>query len=60
MSRTITVKGIGKVTAVPDCVIIYISIDTHAQKYDDTLEIASQKIENLNDSLEKIGFGKKP
>ena len=59
MPRTITVKGIGKVTATPDYVVVSMSLETQNHDYEKTLELAAQKIEYLNTSLEEIGFEKK-
>ena len=59
MPKTITVKGIGKVSAVPDYVVITMSLEAHENDYEETLELAAKKIEYLNTSLEEIGFEKK-
>ena len=59
MSKTITVKGIGKVSAVPDYVVITMSLEAHENDYEETLELAAKKIEYLNTSLVEIGFEKK-
>ena len=59
MPRTITVKGIGKVTAAPDYVVISMSLEAQEQDYEETLELAAKKIEYLNNALEEIGFEKK-
>ena len=59
MPRTITVKGVGRITSTPDYVVISMDIDTHDKDYEATLDFAAKKIEHLNASLEKIGFEKK-
>lgn len=59
MSRTITVKGIGRVTTPPDYVIISMSLEAQEMDYEATMELAAQKIEQLNTSFEEIGFEKK-
>lgn len=59
MARTITVKGMGRVTASPDYVIISMNMESHEQEYEATMELAAKKIEQLNASLEEIGFEKK-
>lgn len=59
MQRTITVKGIGNVSAAPDYVVISMSLEAQSMNYDETLELAAKKIEYLNSSLEEIGFEKK-
>ncbi len=59
MSRTITVKGMGRVTTAPDYVVISMSLETQENDYERTLELAAEKIEQLNCALEAIGFEKK-
>lgn len=59
MQRTITVKGIGNVSTAPDYVVISMSLEAQSMNYDETLELAAEKIEYLNSSLEEIGFEKK-
>ncbi len=59
MSRTITVKGVGRVTTAPDYVVISMSLETQEPDYERTMELAAEKIEQLNSSLETIGFEKK-
>ena len=59
MPRTITVKGMGRVTTAPDYVVISMSLEAHEQDYEATMELAAKKIEQLNASLEEIGFEKK-
>ena len=59
MPRTITVKGMGRVTTSPDCVVISMSLMAQDNDYEETMELAAKKIEYLNASLEEIGFEKK-
>ena len=59
MQRTITVKGIGNVSAAPNYVVISMSLEAQSMNYDETLELAAKKIEYLNSSLVEIGFEKK-
>lgn len=59
MVRTITVKGMGRVTTAPDYVVISMSLEAHEMDYEATMELAAKKIEQLNLSLEEIGFEKK-
>lgn len=59
MPRTITVKGMGRVTTAPDYVVISMSLEAHERDYEATMELAAKKIEQLNASLEEIGFEKK-
>lgn len=57
--RTITVKGMGRVSAAPDYVVISMSLESQAMEYEETMEQAAKQIEALNASLEKVGFEKK-
>ena len=59
MSRTITVKGIGRVTIPPNYVVISMSLEAQAMEYEETMEQAAQQIDYLNSSLEAVGFEKK-
>lgn len=59
MTRTITVKGVGKVSTAPDYVVITMGLEAKNKDYETTLEPAAEKIEQLNASLEEIGFEKK-
>ena len=59
MPRTITVKGMGRVTTAPDYVVISMSLTAQENDYEETMELAAKKIEQLNASLEEIGFEKK-
>ena len=59
MPRTITVKGMGRVTTAPDYVVISMSLEAHEQDYEATMELAAKKIEQLNASLEEIGLRRK-
>lgn len=58
MERVITVKGIGKATATPDYIVISMNLQTQENDYEETLEVAANKIEQLNNSLKEIGFEK--
>lgn len=59
MPRTITVKGMGRVTTSPDYVVISMSLMAQDNDYEETMELAAKKIEYLNASLEEIVFEKK-
>ena len=47
MPRTITVKGMGRVTTAPDYVVISMSLEAHEKDYEATMELAAKKIEQL-------------
>lgn len=59
MPRTITVKGMGNVKAAPDYIVISMSLEAQSKDYDETMELAAKKTDDLNASLEEIGFEKK-
>lgn len=56
--RTITIKGVGKVSVKPDLIVVSIRLETENKEYDKTMELASEKINILNKSLQEIGFEK--
>ncbi len=56
--RTITIKGGGKSTKRPDLIILKISIEITDDEFDVALNSMTDLINNLNDSLENIGFSK--
>ena len=59
MPRTITVKGIGKVSAAPDFVVLSMGLESQDMDYEKAMNIASENIDNLNAALEQVGFEKK-
>lgn len=56
MARTITVKGIGKVTAKPDLVVLNLTLDSRNIIYDKAMAKASERIQKLSEALYRIGF----
>ncbi|MCD7772656.1 MAG: SIMPL domain-containing protein [Ruminococcus sp.] len=58
MLRTITVKGVGRVLAKPDYVILSMSLKSKDLNYDRAMNIASQHIQHLTDTICAIGFKK--
>lgn len=56
MNKTITVKGIGKASASPDYVILYLGLKAQDKKYDQAMAQAAEQIQHLKDSLFQIGF----
>lgn len=59
MPRTITVKGVGNVSAEPDYVVIDFKFNSLKKDYQEALDLATKKIDQLNETLESIGFNKK-
>lgn len=58
MARTITVKGVGKVSARPDYVSISMTLEAQDMKYDNAMALAAEQIDQLNDALKTVGFEK--
>lgn len=58
MQRTITVKGIGKASAKPDCVELSMKLESIDRDYAEAMKNASEKLEALNNSLVRKGFEK--
>jgi len=56
MMRTITVKGIGRVSTPPDYVVISMTLESKALEYEISMEQAAEKIAQTNASLEAVGF----
>lgn len=56
--KTITVKGIGKVSVKPDLIVVSMKLETEDKEYNKTMELAAQRIQLINEALEKIGFEK--
>ncbi len=58
MPRTITVKGIGRASARPDYVVLSMSLESKNMNYDRAMELASQHIQHLTETICAIGFEK--
>lgn len=58
MPRTITVKGIGKVSTKPDFVVLSMKLEAKDMKYDKAMDMAAEQLSQLNESLVSIGFEK--
>lgn len=58
MKRKITVKGIGHITAKPDYVVIYMTIDVINKKLEKAIKEATGKIKMFSDILIDAGFEK--
>lgn len=56
--RTITVKGIGSVSARPDYIALTLTIEARSPTYDAAMERASERIGLLEDMAEDLGFEK--
>lgn len=58
MTKTITVKGIGKASASPDTVILQMNLTSLNKDYGKAMNQASENIESLSGALGKAGFEK--
>lgn len=58
MSRIITVKGMGKVSAKPDLIILNMNLETKDIEYETTIKKAAKAINELQDSIVGSGFEK--
>ncbi len=58
MERTITVKGVGTVSASPDNIEIYITLNARKKDYKTAVENANQKFFALESELKNVGYEK--
>ena len=58
MAKTITVKGIGRVTARPDYVVLSMALETKDMDYGKAMSGAALHLEDLDWALTGVGFGK--
>lgn len=56
MTRTITVKGIGKASAKPDYVVLTLTLESKDIDYERAMDTAADHINRLNAVLCRIGF----
>ena len=56
--RTITVKGVSKVTVKPDYIEITMKLEAKGKLYAKVMEPATEQLSRLNKALEAIGFEK--
>lgn len=54
MKRTITIKGVGKASAKPDCIIIKLKLNSLREEYDDSMALAITKNNRLTEELVAI------
>ena len=54
--RTITVKGVGKVSVKPDVIAISIEQKTHAREYDKTMEKAAAELAAIRKAIAGAGY----
>ena len=58
MERIITVKGVGNVSAKPDCITLSMNIEAVNRKYDAAMDEAARRIKALRSAAEHAGLGK--
>ncbi|MBD5092855.1 MAG: SIMPL domain-containing protein [Subdoligranulum sp.] len=58
MTRTITVKGIGGISAKPDYIELTLSVDATEKDYEKAMENAAERIALLEKAVEGTGFEK--
>lgn len=58
MTRTITVKGIGNVSARPDYITISLTLESLHKDYDEAMEHAAQRIRKLQDAAVRTGYAR--
>lgn len=58
MPRTITVKGIGKVSTRPDYVVLSMHLESQNMEYEEAMHSASLRVQHLTETLVTLGFDK--
>lgn len=58
MMRTITVKGIGTVSAKPDYITLSLALEAKDTDYNKAMQIAAERISSLQGAISDIGFEK--
>ena len=58
MMRTITVRGVGNVSAKPDYITISMTIESIRKDYDGVMKDASERISKLQDVAVSSGYTK--
>ena len=59
MMRTITVKGVGNVSAKPDYISISMTVESVENDYDKAMDGAARRIENLKAAAVSVGYEKR-
>lgn len=58
MNRTITIKGIGKLSLKPDLTVVSLTLKTVRAGYDKAMDKAAKHLEQLRSAIAEIGFTK--
>ncbi len=56
MPRTITTRGIAKLSLSPDLTVVSLSLRSTDKKYDAAMEKAGKQLKKLTDALKAVGF----
>ncbi|MDD6927584.1 MAG: SIMPL domain-containing protein [bacterium] len=51
--KTITVKGVGKVSVKPDLIVVSMTLTSEDKEYEKTMELAAEKIKLVTEKIEK-------
>ena len=58
MNRTVTIKGIGKLSLKPDQTVVSLTLKNVHADYDKAMDEAAKHLEQLRDAITEIGFAK--
>ena len=58
MMKTITVKGVGNVSARPDYITISMTVESMDSDYEKAMDGAARRIENLKAAAVSVGYEK--
>ncbi len=58
MEKSITVRGVGKVSVKPDTAILTLALSALDKKYDAAMALAEKQLDAVCESFVKAGFGK--
>jgi uncharacterized protein YggE len=58
VTKTITVKGVGKVSVKPDYVVVSLTLESKDKEYEKAMNIANEQMDRLNKTLSDVGFEK--
>ena len=58
MTRTISVKGVGKACVAPDQVVLQMNMVSRSEDYEGAMLMETDKLEQLADAVERLGFEK--
>lgn len=56
MNKTITVKGIGKIAAKPDYIVLSVTLSAKGTEYEKTMKLAVKQLDALRGAVASIGF----